>query len=257
MRPSDLTLWSLFLAAALSVGILVVAFGAAVVIAQRRRLALEREHARRVLEAQEAERARVARELHDDALQRVAMIRNEVDGLAASVPTLAPDAHVLRLGAVAAEIEDLGVTLRNAAHQLHPSIVEKVGLARALESLAAEFERTAGLRVSVTVAPDGVQLSPEASVSAYRIAQEALRNVVKHARVASATVSLSARDGAVILRVSDAGAGFEPGAKRSAAGLGLIAMQQRAELIHGHLSVTSHPGAGTTVRALFPGRASR
>ena len=252
MRSADLTLWSLFLAAALSVAILVAAFGAAVVIAQRRRFALRREHARRVLEAQEAVRARVARELHDDALQRVAMIRNELDELASGVRALEPAVQVRRLSAVAAEIEDLGVMLRSAAHQLHPSIVEKVGLARALESLAAEFERTAGLQVTVTVEPDAVPLSPEASVSAYRIAQEALRNVVKHAGVASAALSLSSRDGTVTLRVSDAGAGFEPVARRSEAGLGLIGMQQRAELSHGRLTVTSHPGAGTTVTAHFP-----
>ena len=252
MQSTDLTLWSLFLAAALSVGIVVVAFGAAVVIAQRRRFTLEREHARRILEAQEAERARVARELHDDALQRVAMIRNEVDGLAADVRSLAPEAHVRRLGAVAVELEDLGVMLRSAAHRLHPSIVESVGLARALESLAAEFERTAGLRVALTIDPGGPRLPPEASVSAYRIAQEALRNVVKHARVASAALSLSSRDGAVTLRVSDAGAGFEQAGERHAAGLGLIAMRQRAELTHGRLTVTYHPGAGTTATALFP-----
>ena len=254
MPGRDLTLWTFFVAGGLSVAIALAAVLGALLIAQHRRIALERDHARRIFTAQEEERSRVARELHDDALQRVAVIRNELDGLSAAARTHPPEEQARRLAAVAGELEDLGIMLRNAAHQLHPSIVEKVGLARALESLAAEFQRSFGLQVSVTVSPGQVRLSPESSVSAYRIAQEALRNVVKHAGVGAATVTLSAANGEVTLMVSDAGLGFEPAARHDAAGLGLIAMGQRAALTRGKLTIASRPGTGTTVTAVLPCR---
>ena len=136
--PSPLTLVSLFVAGALSVAIVLAAFIVALVITQKRRLAQERVNAQRVLAAQEEERARVARELHDDALQRIAMIRHELGEAAQhGGPEMAR-----RIDGISGELQDLGVVLRTAAHQLHPSVVEKAGLARALAALAEEFGRT-------------------------------------------------------------------------------------------------------------------
>jgi two-component system NarL family sensor kinase len=250
----DLTYLTLFLAAALSVAILVVAFVAALVITQRRRLKVEREHARRVLAAQEEERSRVARELHDDALQRVALIRHEVDDLRGLSPEAA---H--RVDGVAGELVDLGTVLRSAAHQLHPSVVEKAGLVRALGDLASEFGRTAGLEVRLALPPANLSVPPQVGVAAYRIAQEALRNVVKHAGVARADLSLDvdAAAGTLTLRVADAGAGFDAGPARPVDGIGLITMRQRAEALGGRLAVRAAPGGGTVVTAVFaPGQAS-
>jgi two-component system sensor histidine kinase UhpB len=246
--PSPLTLVSLFVAGALSVAIVLAAFIVALVIYQRRRLAQERVHAQRVLAAQEDERARVARELHDDALQRIAMIRHELGEAAAHG---GPD-MARRIDGVSGELQDLGVVLRTAAHQLHPSVVEKAGLARALDALAEEFGRTAGLTVHVTVPTIQAQLPPAVALAGYRIAQEALRNIVKHAGVLEAELSLEVGAENVTIRVADAGKGFDTVGPRPEDGLGLIAMRQRALGTGGKIVLAPRSGGGTVVTAVLP-----
>jgi two-component system sensor histidine kinase UhpB len=249
---SDLSVWTLFLAAGLSVAITLGAFVTALVISQRRRIALERAHSQRLLAAQEEERSRVARELHDDALQRLAVIRHELEQVALLV---GPDA-VHRIGGVSGELEDLGTVLRTAAHHLHPSVVEKAGLVRALGALADEFGRTAGLDVHLALPPADVRVARGVGIAAYRIAQEALRNVVRHAGVKRADLALEVRDGTLTLSIADAGKGFAAGAARPEDGLGLIAMRQRAVTAGGRLAVTPRPGGGTVVTATLPGGAA-
>jgi len=205
--------------------------------------------ARRLLAAQEDERARIAREVHDDALQRVALIRHELDDLAGA-PAATGDTG-RRARAIGAELEDLGVMLRAVAHQLHPSLVEQVGLARALEALAGETQRTAGIEVDLAVPAANVALRPEVGLAAYRIAQEALRNSVKHAGTRRAVVELETTPTTVVLRVRDEGCGLSADERRER-GLGLRAMRERAELVRGRLTVTSQPGRGTTVEAVLP-----
>jgi signal transduction histidine kinase len=248
VSPSPLTLVSLFVAGGLSVAIVLAAFILALVISQRRRLAQERVHAQRVLGAQEEERARVARELHDDALQRIAMIRHELGEAAQhGSPEMA---H--RIEGVSGELQDLGVVLRTAAHQLHPSVVEKAGLTRALDALAEEFGRTAGLTVHVTVPTIQAPIPPAVALAGYRIAQEALRNVVKHAGVPEAELSLEVGAGSITIRVADAGRGFDTAASRPEDGLGLIAMRQRAVGTGGKVVLAPRPGGGTVLTAVLP-----
>jgi signal transduction histidine kinase len=244
----DLTLVTLFVAGALTLVILLAAFLAALLLSQRHRIALERQHTKRILAAQEEERSRVARELHDDALQRLAVIRHELDEVGRAT---GPEAQH-RLGGVAGELQDLATVLRTAAHQLHPSVVEKAGLVRALGDLAAEFGRTAGLDVRVTLPPADLAVAPGVGVAVYRIAQEALRNVVRHAGVAQAELSLEAGRDGLALSIGDAGKGFDAGPSGHQDGLGLIAMRQRAEALGGRLTVTARPAGGTVVAAVFP-----
>jgi signal transduction histidine kinase len=245
---SDLTLVTLFVAAALSVAIILGAFVAALVIAQRRRLAQEQAHAQRLLAAQEEERSRVARELHDDALQRIAMIRNDLDEVARA----SPEAQH-RLDGVSEELQDLSTVLRTAARQLHPSVVDKAGLVKALQELAEEFGRTARLDVRVALPAAAPAVRTDLGVAVYRIAQEALRNVVRHSGVSRADLSLDVdgATGALTLRVADSGRGFDAGASRPEDGLGLIAMRQRAEGAGGRLALRAAPGGGTVVTAVF------
>ena len=231
--------------------VFVVAFTAALVIAQRRRLRLQQDYAQRILSAQEEERAWVARELHDDLLQRVAMVRHELDSLWSAVSSHAGPQETHRLKALTAELTDLGQALRSVAHRLHPTIVDQLGLSRALESLAQEFLRS-GLEVTVT-APDIAAIPPEVAHTAYRIAQEALRNIVKHAGVQQATVALEVGAASATLRITDLGQGFTPLANgRSGSGIGLASMRERVALVRGTVSVQSKPGAGTTVEATLP-----
>jgi signal transduction histidine kinase len=142
--------------------------------------------------------------------------------------------------------------LRTAAHQLHPSVVEKAGLVRALGDLAAEFGRTAGLDVQLALPPADIAVAPAVAVAAYRIAQEALRTVVKHAGVRQAALALSERDGKLTLRIADAGSGFDAAGSRAEDGLGLMAMRQRAEAVGGRVTLTARAGEGTGVTAVFP-----
>jgi two-component system NarL family sensor kinase len=244
----NLTLVTLFVAGALTFVILLAAFLAALLLSQRRRIALEREHTKRILAAQEEERSRVARELHDDALQRLAVIRHELDEVARIA---ASDARH-RLGGVGGELEDLAAVLRTAAHQLHPSVVEKAGLVRALGDLAAEFGRTAGLEVQLALPGADVAAAPAVGVAVYRIAQEALRNVVRHAGVAQADLALEAGPAGLTLRITDRGKGVDPSGSAADAGLGLIAMRQRAEALGGRLTLAAGPSGGTVVSAVFP-----
>ena len=248
MPDRDLTLVTLFVAGALTLAILLAAFLAALLLSQRRRIALEREHTTRILAAQEEERSRVARELHDDALQRLAVIRHELD----DVGRLAGPEARHRIGGVGGELEDLATVLRTAAHQLHPSVVEKAGLVRALGDLAAEFGRTAGLDVQVSLPAGEVAVAPGVGVAVYRIAQEALRNVVRHAGVAQADLRLETGDAGLRLSVGDQGKGIEAAQGGRTDGLGLIAMRQRAEAVGGRLTVTARPAGGTVVAAVFP-----
>jgi signal transduction histidine kinase len=245
---SALTVWALFLAAGLSVAIVLGAFVTALVISQRRRIALERAHSQRLLAAQEEERSRVARELHDDALQRLAVIRHELEQLAA----LAGPEAVHRITGVSGELEDLGTVLRTAAHHLHPSVVEKAGLVRALGALADEFGRTAGLEVRLALPPADLKVEPAVGIAAYRIAQESLRNVVRHAGVTRADLTLDVRDGTLTLSIADAGRGFAVAASRASDGLGLVAMRQRAVTAGGRLSIAPAAGGGTVVTATLP-----
>ena len=248
MPSRDLTLWTFFVAGVLSVAIVLAAFLAALLIGQRRRIAMERTQAQRILAAQEEERSRVARELHDDALQRIAIIRHELDEASQhGTPEM-----VHRIEGVAGELADLGTVLRTAAHHLHPSVVEKAGLPRALGALAEEFGHTTGLAVRVAVPPADIAVPPATGVAAYRIAQEALRNVVKHAGVMQADLVLDLTGGTLTLRVSDTGQGFDAAGADRDSGLGIIAMRQRAEAVGGRLTLAARPGGGTEVTAVFP-----
>lgn len=250
MPSRDLTLWVFFAVGALSVLVTVGSLLGALLLAQRRRAATERAHAHRILAAQEDERARVAIELHDDALQRLVVASHKLDAAVQhGSPPLAS-----RINEVIADLAELSTMLRTAAHHLHPSVVEKAGLSNALVALAAEFRRTAGLTVRVVVPPVDLVVPRATGVAAYRIAQEAPRNVVKHAGVTEADLVLVVSDDSLALQIGDAGTGFDTSAGANNAGLGHIGMRQRAEAVGGRVTLVSHPRGGTEVRAVLPMR---
>jgi signal transduction histidine kinase len=244
-------LWWIFLATVLAVGVLVGALGVAMVIAQRRVVALHRTYAQRLLAAQEAERARVAREVHDDAIQRLGMLRHELQEFGRGDPGLtAAQSH--RLGGIVGEVEDLAVTLRQLAHELHPAVIEQVGLVPALEQLADEVGRMAGLTVRLALPSAPVTLASDRALALFRIAQEALRNVIRHAGVADAGLALQVMEDDVELRIEDHGRGFDQAAGRDGAGIGIVGIQERARLLGGTAAIRSRPGEGTTVVARIP-----
>ena len=249
MSDTGVAIWWVFVAGVLALAVVLTGFVAALVISQRRVLRLEREHARQLLEAQEAERAWVAREVHDDVLQRVAALRAELEGMAGQAQR-GPVGDLQKLEALRGELDDLSHVLRGVAHRLHPSVVERAGLVAGLRSLAEEVERTHRLTVGLDVPEQAVPLRWDAALAAYRITQEALRNVARHSGCREAAVALDLEDGYVRLRIEDRGCGFD--ADGPGPGLGLVAMQERAVLAGGEFDLRSEKGQGTRIDVSFP-----
>jgi two-component system NarL family sensor kinase len=245
--------WWVFVAGLLALAVVLVGFIVALVISQRRVIRVERDHARKLLEAQEAERAWVAREVHDDALQRVAMVRAELEYLLAESVGLARPEDARKLTALKTELDDLSHMLREVAHRLHPSMIEQAGLMAALRSLMNEMARSHGLEVTLDEPPGPLLLKLDVALAAYRIVQEALRNVARHSGGQRADLVVATADGWMSLRVSDSGRGFDTGkVGRGGEGLGLIAMQERAALAGGRFALRSQLEQGTVVEAAFP-----
>lgn len=252
MSDVSLQVWWIFIAGLLALAVVLVGFIVALVISQRRVIRVERDHARKLLEAQEAERAWVAREVHDDALQRVCAVRAELECLLADPDTQARPAEIRKLTALRSELDDLSEMLRRVAHRLHPSMIEHSGLLTGLRSLGGEVERSLGVQVSLREPEGPLPLGLDQAVAAYRIAQEALRNVARHSGCRSAELSVETQGGWTRLRVTDQGRGFNPDSDGEGAGLGLIAMQERAALAGGTFEVVSEPGRGTVIEVAFP-----
>jgi signal transduction histidine kinase len=229
--------------------VILLALGAALVIYQRRFVALHRRHAAGLLKAQEEERAWVARELHDDVLQRIAMALHELDGDA-------PEAERTRVAPVRAELEDLALVVRRVASRLHPAFVEREGLVPALRRLATDLAERSGVSLTVTedAAPGIPPPDPGQALVAYRVAQEALANLVRHSGAGAGAVRVRGNGDAFELVIVDQGRGFAPADGVKPGHLGLISMAERARAAGGRLTVTSQPDEGTTVRLRLPCR---
>jgi len=239
--------------AALTLAVILTAFAAALIIYQRRFLQMHRTFADNLLAAHEEERAWVAREVHDDALQRVAMLVHELDEWPNASDQITNTAE--RVAALREELDDLGVMLRRVAHRMHPALIDHAGLVPALQALAVDVTRSSGLRVEFTDqshADGAAPPSTEHALLVYRIAQEALRNVVKHAGVSQCHMYVAVCPASIELRVTDQGKGFVADDSARGKGLGLISMAERARLADGRLEIVSRPGGGTGVRAMIP-----
>lgn len=220
------------------------------VIAQRRLVGVHRSYTQRLLEAQEEERARVAREVHDDAIQRLVVVKHELDELGGSGNGL--DAARLRhLDGIRNEVQDLADALRKLAHRLHPAAIEQAGLPVALAQLAEEIERASDVQVELHLPDAPLDLSRDASLALFRVAQESLRNVARHSGADRATLRLRRVGPVAELVIRDPGSGFDPNAG-TRAGIGLVGIDERARLVGGVARIHSAPGGGTTVTVRVP-----
>lgn len=210
--------------------------------------------AKQLMTAQEEERRRIARDLHDDAGQRVAFLRFEAERLGRQAATEELRAGLQKIGE---EASRLSSHLRNLSHQLHPSVLEHLGLPAALRSLV-EDSRVQGLDVTLhlgVMAADSISL--EVGTSLYRIAQEALRNVWKYAQGATVDVHLREERRQIQLTVEDTGPGFDIDQVRAGSGLGLLSMQERARGVGGSFLLRSDHGGGTVLIVRIPNEADR
>jgi PAS domain S-box-containing protein len=206
---------------------------------------------RRLIEAQEEERARIARELHDDLSQRMALLQIGLARFAQNIAGLSSQARQ-QLHDIAEEAADVSSGIHDLAHQLHPSKLDTLGLVASLEGLCRELSHQHALQVRFVPLDVPKPIPKDVGLCLFRIVQEALRNVVKHSGVAEASVELSGHDDGIVLCISDSGAGFSAETAKARGGLGLVSMRERLRLVGGHLSVESEPSQGTRICIRIP-----
>jgi len=206
---------------------------------------------RRLIEAQELERARIARELHDDLSQRMALLQVSLEQVTQDSAGFSSKTQQ-QLHNITKVCSEVSSTLHDLSHQLHPYKLDTLGLVAALGGLCDEFSRQHNLQVQFVHHDVPGQIPNEVTLCLFRIAQEALRNVVKHSGGTEAEVELSGHGDRIDLCISDSGVGFSPEHVKAETGLGLISIRERLRLVGGHLSVESEPSHGTRIRARVP-----
>lgn len=247
----DALVW-FFIVGATAGTILIVAIVASILIQQRRFFVATRALSGRLLTAHEEERARIARELHDDVIQRVAVLASQINLWEThTAPESAEREHIAVLRNA---LRDLGDEIRGLAHRMHPSVLDKLGLSPALTQLADEARAHDGLDVTFTIGSDPM-VDADVALGLYRVAQESLRNVARHAGTTRAAIHLDGIGGGARITIADPGRGFDAaGADR---GLGLTSMSERMRLLGGKLTITSAPGEGVRITAWAPLQVAR
>ena len=218
--------------------------------------------ARSVWSVQEAERRRLARELHDGIGQTLTALKHQLDVVAQEGDGI-PEPALARLRDAAGLAAQALRDTRELSHLLRPQILDDLGLGPALRWLTRTFHERTGTPVELDMQVEG-RLPAELETLAFRLVQEALNNVAKHARAPSARVGVALAGEELVLLVEDSGSGFDPGAvpasqpgqagqpAREASGAGLRGMRDRVELFGGRIEIASRPGRGTRIRARVP-----
>ena len=225
---------------------------------QLRVRALERHQAEiralndQLIKGQEAERMRIAGELHDGVLQQITSLTLRLGTAKYQVPAVS-EARASIIG-LQQELIEIGTDVRHLSHELHPALLQESGLPAALSSYCEEFSKVRGLPVWCETDESVKELSPGAALCIYRIAQEALGNAAKYSAAKKVEVRLTRSDGRVWLSVSDDGVGCAPNQVGRSGGLGLINMRERVLQLNGTFEFDSEPGRGTRVRVTIPFR---
>ncbi len=213
--------------------------------------ASRRELAQRLTTALESERSRIARELHDDIGQELAILR--IQFLRAGQPVSGmPGKRHATVTELCDKLRGVAGKVSRLSHQLHSSELEYLGLAVALQSHCREFSGKHKIAVDCTCSEMPRDLDDLHALALLRVVQEALYNVAKHSQAKAAKVTLSSSSTEIALLVADDGQGFEPEEARLSAGLGLISMRERIHLAGGKFVISSKPGQGTHITATIP-----
>jgi len=218
-------------------------------VSELKRTQLElQELAKRLMEAQEEERRRISRELHDDIGQRVSLLAIELDLVR---QLLEGQEHLRdRVERAQAATGELGTDLHQLSHALHSSKLQYLGLPAALRELCSRIAEKHSLTVQLDCEEQRVALPEEDALALFRVAQEALNNVVRHSRATKVKVALTQTPNEVRLMVCDNGTGFDPVRKTS--GIGVIGMRERLRAIEGEFQIITEPRGGTEVHAKVP-----
>ena len=224
----------------------------AIVVEERQALrARESAFNTRLLDAQDGERARIALELHDDILQRIAVLQVGLHQFERHNPSA--EAR-LTIAGFSRTVAEMSSSIRALSHKLHPSALDVGALDLAIKGLCRVFTEQHRMNVQFRCDSDVIDVDRAVRVCVFRIAQEALHNVSKHSGTAAAVVELTRVGDRLALSVSDAGIGFDVAAGREAIGLGLVSMRERLRPLGGNLLIQSAPGSGTRVRVDVPVR---
>lgn len=205
---------------------------------------------RLLLQVQEEERRRIAHELHDEPLQLLAHLARSLDQLETtpSAPAILADG----LGRARSQAMDIADRLRAVVAGLRPPALEQLGLTVALRGFLADVGEASAVHADMQVTGEEKRLPPEVELGAFRIAQEAVNNVIRHAGARKLVLTLEFEAAGLRLRVADDGRGFDPGTvngRSPSRGLGMLSMRERAEIAGGRLTIRSVPGKGTLVEA--------
>ncbi len=221
------------------------------------RLLVEKERAlsRRLVEAEEAERRRIAGELHDRVGQNLSALNINLDIVLGALGEDAPMDVRVRLRDSLALVDGTLQSIENVMADLRPPLLEEYGLGAALGWYAEEFFKRTGIEIDFLdeARERNRELRRDAAVALFRIAQEALNNVAKHANARRVAIAVSAEAGSMSVEIRDDGAGFDPAAAEARASRwGMTTMRERAEAVGGRLDIASAPGSGTVLRASVP-----
>ena len=209
----------------------------------------QQEFTQQLISAQEAERARLARELHDDITQRLARLAIDA-GRAEQTGHGSPVGETMR--SVREGLVQVSADVHSLSYKLHPSLLEDLGLVQAIRAECERFTRQENIPCKVNLCDLPSILSRPAALGLFRIAQEALRNIARHAGATTVEVTLRPLDDGLQLAIQDNGRGFDPSLKRKRTSLGLASMRERMQLLEGELEVESVPGEGATILAWVP-----
>jgi PAS domain S-box-containing protein len=204
----------------------------------------------RLIDAQEEERRRVARELHDDLNQRMALLSIEIEQLGQMFGNQAELDK--RLGHLKAQAREISADIHRLSYKLHPSKLDHLGLAAAVRSLCEELSGSGQIDVDLLQSGFPAILPPDVTLCLFRVTQEALHNSVKHSGANVVKVNLHRTHHGISLNVSDDGSGFNPESEVMKKGLGFTSMRERLRLVNGRMNIHSQPGRGTRIEVSIP-----
>jgi signal transduction histidine kinase len=206
----------------------------------------------RLIAAQEAERSRIASDLHDDVNQQLAGLSIALGNVKRQLQSGANGTVQEEITRLQQRTVDLADVIRNLSHELHPGVLQHAGLVAALRGHCAEFCTQHAIEVTLS-APDGLDIIPhDVALCLYRVVQEALRNIAEHSGAHGAQVTMRSTEGILELIIADDGQGFDLAKARGAGGLGLISLDERVRLVGGSLAISTQPQHGTELRVQVP-----
>jgi len=206
----------------------------------------------KLLSVQEEERRRLARELHDDLTQRLAVLAIDMGKLEKQLDSSPESLASKKIKEIRERTIELSTDIHDISRQLHPAILDDLGLRQAIQSECVNFTRREGIAINYEPKDVPLMIPRDVSVCLFRIVQEGLRNIAKYAKVKEASVSLVGGNGNITLVVRDSGAGFDMARSAGERGVGLASMQERARLIRGDFSIESELGQGTVIKVVAP-----